>query len=536
MVYLITGDGVSCIECYDLPLPSKDPVFNESRARASDEDCFFASLVVPKSLIAGVRKVLVEWGQTIPRAKYEACSLPLRTNQEPSKYSTSSDGPYFKIPTRIPVSLPSEKRRSLQDCIVGPHGLEKFHGSIYMVYDTLGTPKLRTTAKSSNKLQNVISKWLDSLPSDIRSHDTDCLRSVIYKYHLFETLFLLPAEVRDCIFKIMDHPHVQTLYEAISRAFSKPRIALNARIPVTYDSILRQHKTSTIGEQASLDAIRKRLPVDFTPLYGDFGELVIGEPKERDLAEAYWERISQNGIWQVWAPRYTMFSHKNLSEKKRVLDFAWSTDQSAYAAVDLYAGIGYFAFSYVKAGADKVLCWEINPWSVEGMRRGAGANAWKCKIVSESEDFNHEDLQDVNPTKLIAFSESNEKAAERIAPLRSLLAPIRHVNCGLLPSSKASWRTAISVLDPIQGGWIHVHENTSSLHLCKEEAVAEFKQLCNQMKKPGQIGTTNPTVSCVHVEKVKEYAPRIFHCVFDIFIDPQPPDIGSNDLKLEKIV
>ena len=50
----------------------------------------------------------------------------------------------------------------------------------------------------------------------------------------------------------------------------------------------------------------------------------------------------------------------------------WERSLGKSVLWDLYAGIGYFAFSYAKAGVGKVLCWEINPWSVDGLRRGAG--------------------------------------------------------------------------------------------------------------------------------------------------------------------
>ena len=61
---------------------------------------------------------------------------------------------------------------------------------------------------------------------------------------------------------------------------------------------------------------------------------------------------------QTWAPKHTMFSRGNIKEKARVLNLAKqptaglepgleNTDPEARTmAVDLYAGIGYFTFSY----------------------------------------------------------------------------------------------------------------------------------------------------------------------------------------------
>ncbi|KAK6858721.1 S-adenosyl-L-methionine-dependent methyltransferase [Apiospora arundinis] len=82
-----------------------------------------------------------------------------------------------------------------------------------------------------------------------------------------------------------------------------------------------------------------------------------------------------------------MFRRGNIKEKARVLSFHEPTDPSLHHramslgelcnkwAVDMYAGIGYFVFSYAELGM-RVLCWELNPWSVEGLRRGALANGW----------------------------------------------------------------------------------------------------------------------------------------------------------------
>ena len=136
-----------------------------------------------------------------------------------------------------------------------------------------------------------------------------------------------------------------------------------------------------------------RSPVNLTPLYGDFGSTptpqTISNPTATDFANALWVTARQNGIWQTWAPLYTMFSRGNVREKARILNLPTLTTglDTASAAVDLYAGIGYFAFSYRKSsqalekGIKQVLCWEINPWSVEGLRRGAEMNkSRRCRL------------------------------------------------------------------------------------------------------------------------------------------------------------
>ena len=109
-----------------------------------------------------------------------------------------------------------------------------------------------------------------------------------------------------------------------------------------------------------------------------------------------------------------MFSRGNIAEKTRILRLETLKPERLGAsveetsAVDLYAGIGYFAFSFAKAGVGTVLCWEINPWSVEGFKRGAGRNKWTVTSVrgKVTGDWNLEG------SKFIAFEESNAHASE----------------------------------------------------------------------------------------------------------------------------
>lgn len=222
-----------------------------------------------------------------------------------------------------------------------------------------------------------------------------------------------------------------------------------------------------------------------------------------------------------------MFSRGNLSEKKRVLELKsltkeelGGTDQREISAVDLYAGIGYFAFSYVMAGVGKVLCWELNPWSVEGMRRGAEKNGCGSKIINRDEVMEPRNGGELERERLLVFRENNEKAGERVQRMRDHIPPVRHVNCGLLPTSSGSWAIAVQALDPLQGGWIHAHENVRArdIEQKKEEIVERFKALVHV-----HYGSQRFSITCSHVETVKSYGPAINHMVFDIAVLPFEP-------------
>jgi tRNA wybutosine-synthesizing protein 2 len=207
------------------------------------------------------------------------------------------------------------------------------------------------------------------------------------------------------------------------------------------------------------------------------------------------KRESRQGLETLTDPR------GNVKEKARILKLAGERPEGRYAAADLYAGIGYFAFSYARAGAESVLCWEINPWSVEGLRRGAAANGWSIDVVI-GEAMSEGDESRL--AALLVFQEDNQRAADRVAALRPRIAPIRHVNCGFLPSSKDSWNVALQVLDPTLGGWIHVHENIAMEGILtrKAEIVEHFRQAINHDSSP-LFGI----VECGHVERVKTFAP-----------------------------
>ncbi|EHA47577.1 tRNA wybutosine-synthesizing protein 2 [Pyricularia oryzae 70-15] len=253
-----------------------------------------------------------------------------------------------------------------------------------------------------------------------------------------------------------------------------------------------------VGDGASPRENILRSPSGLRILYGDFGPgeaLLARSPQpprrdcgdnddkveeaisDRDFDLALWVSTKQNGIYQTWAPRWTMFSRGNVKEKARLLAFH-DNDQSSSMrgstaappwAVDLYAGIGYFVFSYAKLGM-RVLCWEVNPWSVEGLRRGARRNGWKIKVVRGRRDLARPtpDLID-DDDRIVVFLESNVEAARRLRELRSsspddgvgFSKNVLHVNCGFLPASQPSWEGAVDIVRSTEGSWLHLHENVA---------------------------------------------------------------------------
>lgn len=331
------------------------------------------------------------------------------------------------------------------------------------------------------------------------------------KYTIYGCMLLLPANTFEGsewenIEPYLQDDSLEELYTLIAKYLKTTVIAINKPIPP------RQ------GDSEDENVLRA--PTNFTPVFGDFGpESCNAPPTEEDFEAAFWVTAKQNAIRQTWSPRWTMFSRGNISEKARLLTLpsvVRAVEEGRLgkgcAAVDLYCGVGYFSFSYVKAGVTKVLGWDLNPWSIEGLRRGAIANKWGATVFKEGEM----ELEDVarGDDHLIVFNENNELAPERIERMKHCLPPVRHINCGMLPSSRTSLRLAATILNPAYDGWVHVHENflITEIQQKAEETRQQLQALV--VKERGK----DAHVEIEHINRLKSYAPGVEHCVLDILV------------------
>lgn len=242
-----------------------------------------------------------------------------------------------------------------------------------------------------------------------------------------------------------------------------------------------------------------RRPFSMVPMYGNFGpdptDSTYDSPTSDSFRQAFWCSTIQNGIYQEWSPRYTMFSRGNIKEKKRVLELPCALGDYI---VDMYAGIGYFTLSYLHNGAI-AFCWELNPWSIEGLLRGLKANGHKYKVIERNGNFTDNDFKTSidNGVRAFVFKESNVYAVDR---LKVISKPrFRHINLGLLPTARPSWRAThtLAAASTIPTT-VHVHENVhvDEIEDFAQEVAAEF----------GQV---------YHVERVKTFAPDVWHIVVD---------------------
>ena len=515
---------------------TRSPTDNTSRSRIA--------LIVPKTLVKKVKNALEAHGNLDKQVKIR----PARLEEQRAYLEEVSIEPRLDaifIPTKVSRRIEQAGLHALpvRWDLLQSLGLVEFEvdiGMIALKQDTHGFLEFDKDCKdgprsheafasetgSMNPLARTIDHWLYQLPHEKSEQyfARDVVLSYSWTYMIYPPLLLLPPTTLSnlsSIFTLNDQSLPQDLHllwYLLSRKFRTSHIALNAPI------LASASKRASVQGGGHPETNILRSPTGLAPVYGDFGpDLSMDHaPTITDFSAAFWCTAQQNGIFQTWAPRYTMFSRGNISEKVRILSLKTLTKKQLRSqpedtsAVDLYAGIGYFAFSYAKVGVGKVLCWEINPWSVEGLRRGAKRNGWGIKYIKDgqapNETINEED-------RLIVFQESNAHATRRIAAVKDSIPPVRHVNCGLLPSSKDSWEVAVQVLDPA-GGWIHVHENIAKKDIegRREEIVGIFSRLV--MNHCVHESQEQWRVDCEHIEQVKSYAPGVMHYVLDISISP----------------
>ncbi|KAK0634836.1 S-adenosyl-L-methionine-dependent methyltransferase [Bombardia bombarda] len=450
--------------------------------------------------------------------------------------------------------------------------------------------------KQQNPISRAVSSWLQTLPTSLlltttttitnnddnnlnhndNNDNNDALAN--HKHHLettapkrwviYEPMVLLPsgsftAPAWRALLASLNTPSPKNqtttpstkdaLWTAILRELSRSsktpltHLAANEGIPLHVGDGDGDGASPAAAEEQGGKENLLRSPSGLKMLYGDFG----GQADDCGFDSACWVSTRQNGIAQIWAPRWTMFSRGNVKEKARLLGFHGDGDGDGggaphladsqtpqsptitpqkhhhhhhhhvptknKTAVDLYAGIGYFVFSYAKLGM-RVLCWELNPWSVEGLRRGAIANRWTVKVVQGGDLLlPMADLLS-GGEQIVVFLEDNARAGARIADLNDKGASldVLHVNCGFLPTSDKSWRTAWEIQQGSlgSGGWLHLHENVGVADIPRRRAEIQglFGGWCAE--SPGEEGKGKAVVE--HVEMVKTFAPDVWHVVFDV--------------------
>lgn len=255
------------------------------------------------------------------------------------------------------------------------------------------------------------------------------------------------------------------------------------------------------------------------------------EPTPENFASAYWAMTCQNQVWYSWAPMFTMFSAGNITEKERVAHSRPIFDARDKIVVDLYAGIGYFTLVYLlHAGARTVHACEWNPWSVEGLARGADRNGIRWSKVSSLEDAsaNGQELSTISKQ----IQRTPKKSTKPTAPLGNLVIypgdnaqwiscfenQAHHVNLGLIPSAELGWVLGVRALCPKEGGYLHVHHN---IRVGEEESFKAYLLQSLKQQFAEWKAEQEWDLHIRHMENIKSFAPLVFHYVADVECRPR---------------
>jgi tRNA G37 N-methylase Trm5 len=194
-----------------------------------------------------------------------------------------------------------------------------------------------------------------------------------------------------------------------------------------------------------------------------------------------------------------MFSPGNVSEKARVARLPAAGE----TVVDLYAGIGYWTLPLLlHARAAHVHACDWNPDALASLRINLARNG-------------------VPPSRFTLWPGDNQQLLGQPAVLGSA----DRVMLGLIPTAQRGYGVAMRALKPA-GGWLHVHANKGEAEAEDWERDLPGELLVASAAAYAAVGLPAPAwqARVAHVERVKSYAPRVWHLVADVWVSaaPQP--------------
>jgi tRNA wybutosine-synthesizing protein 3 len=227
--------------------------------------------------------------------------------------------------------------------------------------------------------------------------------------------------------------------------------------------------------------------------------------------------VRENGISYCFDVTRLMFSSGNVSEKARaaagfvsykglpVLSKSDKLPLEGEVVIDLFCGLGYFTLPVlIHAGAKKVFACDWNPTATSCLRANLLANG-------------------VENDRCTIFEGDNRLMT---LPERKLVNSADRVFLGLIPSSQNSWTTALKLLRP-SGGWLHIHATKGDEEYEKWAFTELPEKLKELVRQPNQDDNENNffeeakkswIFTTRHLERVKSYAPKVWHLVADVFV------------------
>jgi tRNA(Phe) wybutosine-synthesizing methylase Tyw3 len=214
---------------------------------------------------------------------------------------------------------------------------------------------------------------------------------------------------------------------------------------------------------------------------------ICGEPNhERNIPG--WVTLLENKLSFSFDITKVMFCSGNNTERMRF----GRLPSHGEIVVDLYAGIGYFTVPLLAYGGVRHLyALEWNPNSIYALRHNLAFNGVSADRYT------------------ILFGDNRITSVEH-----NLVNLADRISLGLLPTSTDGWPLAVRALKP-SGGVLHIHENVHQrdVESWELQTCDTFARLFAEAGKP-------MTVTVLHRECVKSYAPRVHHYVLDVQCHP----------------
>ena len=202
-----------------------------------------------------------------------------------------------------------------------------------------------------------------------------------------------------------------------------------------------------------------------------------------DVTSGGWVCVREGGVLYAFDVTRTMFSSGNVSEKARVA----ALPAAGETVVDMFCGIGYWTLPLLlRAGAAHVHACDWNPDAVRTLRINLAANR-------------------IRPSAVTLWPGDNAQLRGSVVE-----GTADRVLLGLLPCSRAAWPTALRCLKA-SGGTLHVHANVADSEL-SDWTAALPATLADLARSAGRRWG----VVVEHVERVKSYAPHVWHVVADV--------------------
>lgn len=195
--------------------------------------------------------------------------------------------------------------------------------------------------------------------------------------------------------------------------------------------------------------------------------------------------------------------------------------------VDLYSGIGYYTVPFLvhaKAAVVHAFEWNINSVAALIVNLSmAGVAKDRCILHYGDNNcavFGRHQPDATEPISIDNFNcytvrDVAHETEEKLDSWAKALTDVADRVClGLLPSSRGGWDAAVRVLNR-KGGTMHVHYNVNAtdIEAWTTDMLSVFTILFAAAGKAMQL-------ECTHVEKVKSYAPRVYHIVADVTCRP----------------